>query len=82
MRVAKPSGYMAPTPGQIRKGAGGAPTKYDWPSAAAFMAAYIVDNDPKRAEATKVLEQWFADQGLDPDRRELQRFMAALFKDG
>lgn len=65
----------------VRRGAGGAPTKYDWASAAGYMAGFIVENDyPMKAEATTILSKWFADSGFEPDKRDLQKFIAALYE--
>jgi hypothetical protein len=64
----------------LRKGIGGAPTKYDWATAAGYMAGYVIENDyPTKNEATNVLAKWFKDQGHEPDRRDLQKFIAALY---
>lgn len=74
-----PSSPFPPAATSTRKGVGGAPTKYDWPRAAGFMAKFVIDNDPQRPEALKELQKWFQDRGQEPDKRDLERFIKELF---
>jgi hypothetical protein len=65
-----------------RKGIGGKPTKYDWAGAGGFMAWYITENDypATQSELTKVLAKWFEDREQQPNKRDMERFVAALYE--
>ncbi|MCW6506907.1 hypothetical protein [Lichenifustis flavocetrariae] len=60
----------------------GAAQKYDWPSAAGFAAAYGMHYDypPVKAVFAERVGLWFKGQGKVPDPRDLDRFVAELYK--
>ncbi|RYB01509.1 hypothetical protein [Lichenibacterium ramalinae] len=65
------------------KRAGGRPATHDWACAAGFAAAFILDNDYPAVEGdlTSVVTSWFAEErGKAPDPRDVQRFVAEIYK--
>lgn len=58
----------------------GRPLKHDWADAAAFLTAYIVQNDPSQSDTVVALEDWFGTQGKILDHRSAERFVSRVFK--
>ena len=58
----------------------GAPTKYAWAAAAGYVAGFIVNNDPSRAEVSKALKIWFESRNEQPDPSEVDKFVTEIFK--
>ena len=60
---------------------GGAPTKYDWPGAAGYMASYVIENDyPERqAILVRAVLDWFKERGRQADKRDVEKFVKAMY---
>jgi hypothetical protein len=71
----------SPSPSLPSVKVGGAPTKYEWPGAAGYMAGYVVENDyPERqADLVRVVLDWFKERGRQPDSRDVERFVRAMY---
>jgi hypothetical protein len=64
-------------------GAGGAPQKYDWPKAAGYMTAYLVENDypDEQAHLVRLMLDWFKNEhGKAPDKRDVERFVKEAYE--
>ena len=64
------------------RGKGGRTMKYDWPAAAGFIAAHVIDNDypVNKSDLVRLLEDWFSNKGSAPDVREMERFVSEVYQ--
>ncbi len=68
-------------PPATKKNSGGRPPKYDWAAAGGYMAGFIVENDyPSQTEAVEILAKWFSVRGKEPDKRDVERFVASMYE--